>query len=126
MLIYGVLKTLFQICNHFKLEDKVSLHLVEISPKQSKLQAEKICVKYAEQTPQTNQDQKHAVTHYMKGVTKTGIDVYWYYSIKDVPKGFSIFLAHEFFDALPIHKFQVQDNFSFFIVIITFLLIIKK
>jgi len=44
---------------------------------------------------------------YRKGITKDGVKVYWYYSIYDVPREFSIFIAHEFFDALPIHKFQV-------------------
>ena len=40
-----------------------------------------------------------------KAVTKYGQHIYWYSRIEDVPKGFSFYLAHEFFDALPIHKF---------------------
>ena len=80
---------------------------MEISPKLAKIQAEKLCLKFEELTPTVNEEQKSSVTHYMKGTTKSGINVFWYYSVKDLPKGFSIFLAHEFFDALPIHKFQV-------------------
>ncbi|MGH0166698.1 UNVERIFIED_CONTAM: hypothetical protein FKN15_050991 [Acipenser sinensis] len=30
--------------------------------------------------------------------------------MEDVPRGFSIYLAHEFFDALPIHKFQADEE----------------
>jgi len=45
--------------------------------------------------------------HYREGVTRDGVKIYWYYSINDVPRKFSVFIAQEFFDALPIHKFQV-------------------
>lgn len=43
---------------------------------------------------------------YMKGVTKSGIPISWYRDLQDVPKGYSFYLAHEFFDVLPVHKFQ--------------------
>lgn len=42
----------------------------------------------------------------MKGVTKSGIPISWYRDLQDVPKGYSFYLAHEFFDVLPVHKFQ--------------------
>lgn len=47
---------------------------------------------------------------YMKGVSKTGIPIFWYRDIQDVPPGYSFYLAHEFFDALPIHKFQRTEK----------------
>ena len=34
-----------------------------------------------------------------------GTEVHWHDSLRSVPKQFSFFIAHEFFDALPIHKF---------------------
>ena len=34
--------------------------------------------------------------------------MYWYKHLEEVPREFSFFIAHEFFDALPIYKFQVK------------------
>ncbi|CAG2241632.1 NDUFAF7 [Mytilus edulis] len=44
--------------------------------------------------------------HYYQCKTKYGINVYWYKLLHDVPSEHSLYLAHEFFDALPICKFQ--------------------
>lgn len=40
------------------------------------------------------------------GITHHGVSVEWYKQLKDVPKAFTLLIAHEFFDALPIHKFH--------------------
>ena len=45
-----------------------------------------------------------------KAVTKYGQHVYWYPRVEDVPKGFTFYLAHEFFDALPINKFTKTEE----------------
>lgn len=42
-----------------------------------------------------------------KYITKYGYPLMFHEGLEYVPEGFSFFLAHEFFDALPIHKFQV-------------------
>ncbi|RVE56159.1 hypothetical protein OJAV_G00233650 [Oryzias javanicus] len=47
---------------------------------------------------------------YLRGETPAGLPVSWYRRLEDVPSGFSIFVAHEFFDALPVHKFQRTDR----------------
>ncbi|XP_050505706.1 protein arginine methyltransferase NDUFAF7, mitochondrial isoform X2 [Diabrotica virgifera virgifera] len=39
------------------------------------------------------------------GITHEGIPVNWYKNLYDIPKCFTLLIAHEFFDALPIHKF---------------------
>lgn len=84
-------------------ETGISIHLVEVSPKLSQVQAE--CL-----TGNQTQTYDNNHTFYRSGTTCTGLPIYWYHSIEDVPRGFSIFLAHEFFDALPIHKFQRTEN----------------
>ena len=66
---------------------------MEVSPTLSQIQAEKL-------TGLQGVFQK-AGTHH-------GIDVTWHQSLTDVPEGMSCFIAHEFLDALPIHKFQVN------------------
>lgn len=38
---------------------------------------------------------------------ETGFPVYWYRDIRDLPQDFHFYIAHEFFDALPVHKIQV-------------------
>ncbi|XP_073416226.1 protein arginine methyltransferase NDUFAF7, mitochondrial isoform X1 [Dendrobates tinctorius] len=78
----------------------ISIHLVEVSPKLSEIQALRLTgnnveVKYDENS-----------SAYKKGVTKSGLQISWYQDVRDVPAGYTFFLAHEFFDALPIHKLQ--------------------
>ncbi|XP_015713101.1 protein arginine methyltransferase NDUFAF7, mitochondrial [Coturnix japonica] len=81
----------------------VSIHLVEVSPKLSAIQAEMLTGGKVQSNPENN-------SAYMKGISKTGIPIYWYRDIQDVPQGYSFYLAHEFLDALPIHKFQRTEK----------------
>ncbi|XP_067149401.1 protein arginine methyltransferase NDUFAF7, mitochondrial [Apteryx mantelli] len=81
----------------------VSIHLVEVSPTLSEIQA----LMLTGGKLQPNPEDKSA---YMKGISKTGIPIFWYRDIQDVPQGYSFYLAHEFFDALPIHKFQRTEK----------------
>lgn len=78
----------------------VSLHLVEVSPALSRIQAQTLTGNHSQEA-----DAKDEPV-YRRGETAAGLPVSWYRRLEDVPSGFSIFLAHEFFDALPIHKFQ--------------------
>lgn len=82
----------------------MSLHLVEVSPALSRIQAQNL-------TGTRNQEaDSEDEPVYRRGETSTGLPVSWYRRLDDVPAGFSIFLAHEFFDALPIHKFQRTEK----------------
>ncbi|KAB1267096.1 Protein arginine methyltransferase NDUFAF7; mitochondrial [Camelus dromedarius] len=76
------------------------VHLVEVSQKLSEIQA----LTLTEEKVPLERDAGAPV--YMKGVTKSGIPISWYRDLQDIPKGFSFYLAHEFFDVLPVHKFQ--------------------
>ncbi|XP_045917535.1 protein arginine methyltransferase NDUFAF7, mitochondrial isoform X3 [Micropterus dolomieu] len=81
-------------------EASVSLHLVEVSPALSRLQAQNLTGNRSQEADAEDEPV------YRRGETAAGLPVSWYRRLDDVPTGFSIFLAHEFFDALPIHKFQ--------------------
>ena len=100
-------------CHFPHIKDKISLHLVEVSPTLGQIQEAKL----------TGQDvgdiveDSDCVGAYRTATSKYGIDVSWYRNLVDVPQGLSCFIAHEFLDALPIYKFQVfynvQTLFSF-------------
>ncbi|XP_021178120.2 protein arginine methyltransferase NDUFAF7, mitochondrial isoform X4 [Fundulus heteroclitus] len=82
----------------------VSVHLVEVSPTLSRVQAQTLTGNRS-QTASSEDDPV-----YRRGETAAGFPVSWYRRLEDVPAAFSIFVAHEFFDALPIHKFQRTEK----------------
>lgn len=98
---------ILKVFSHFKLSDKVSLHLVEISPFLSQLQSQRLCEKSWDVTP----DPTKEINFYREGIS-SGVKVFWYHRLDDVPKEFSIVVAHEFFDALPVHKFERNPDKS--------------
>ena len=100
------------------IQDAVSVHMVEVSPHLSQMQYDKLAGKTSAETATLDttgsesakslvEDTASRGQHYKTGTSRYGPDVFWYSQLADVPKGVSFFLAHEFFDALPIHKFQV-------------------
>lgn len=83
----------------------ISIHLVELSSELSQLQEERLCA-----TNSPCIDAAENRDYYKKNVTKDGISVFWYRHLTSIPKAFTMFLANEFFDALPVHKFRKTDN----------------
>uniref|UniRef100_A0A1B0A3K0 Protein arginine methyltransferase NDUFAF7 n=1 Tax=Glossina pallidipes TaxID=7398 RepID=A0A1B0A3K0_GLOPL len=98
-----LIRDLLRVLTHFKVDPQFSIHLVEISPYLGGLQAERIC------HGSTSIDDNNS-RFYRKGETPSGIKVFWYKHFEDVPRNFSLVVAHEFFDALPIHKLQLDGN----------------
>lgn len=99
-----LVQDVIRVLSRLGLSKQLSMHMVEVSPHMSNLQASRLCSKIVE--GQSTDDARH----YKYGETISGIKTYWYNRIEDVPQGFTIYLAHEFFDALPIHKFQKVDG----------------
>ncbi|CAG8491987.1 6354_t:CDS:10 [Funneliformis mosseae] len=74
------------------------VHLIEISPELRKLQLKKLCENQIEGVPEmVNRD-------------NDGMKFYWHNKIEDIPAECSFIVAHEFFDALPIHRFELTDK----------------
>ncbi|XP_050302688.1 protein arginine methyltransferase NDUFAF7, mitochondrial [Anthonomus grandis grandis] len=90
---------ILKVFSHFKALHNTSLHLVETSPVLSDVQSKTLCT-HSSMAPNLKS------SYYREGVTRQGIPVYWYKQLKDVPDSFTLLLAHEFFDAMPIHKFH--------------------
>ncbi|KAF3419950.1 hypothetical protein E2986_02911 [Frieseomelitta varia] len=105
-----LIKDILRVYKQFKSLNNVTVHLVEISPTLSSIQAKNLCKTITEYDANKNEFKDNSVNYYKEGITEDEVKIYWYYSVKDVPKNFSIFLMHEFFDALPIHKFQKTDR----------------
>ncbi|XP_063981784.1 protein arginine methyltransferase NDUFAF7, mitochondrial [Diachasmimorpha longicaudata] len=97
-------RDILKVFKQFRVGDKISIHLVEVSPVLSEIQAKNLCISSREVDATGNQK------YYREGETQDGNAVFWYYSVEDVPRKFSVFIAHEFFDALPIHKFHNNNG----------------
>ncbi|XP_014211634.1 protein arginine methyltransferase NDUFAF7, mitochondrial [Copidosoma floridanum] len=93
-------RDILRVVKQLKKSHLVSLHLVEVSPVLAEIQRKTLCP--SESTDDVNDSGKY----YKRGKTPDNVEVFWYKSILDIPEGFSVFVAQEFFDALPIHKFQ--------------------
>ncbi|XP_015263942.1 PREDICTED: NADH dehydrogenase [ubiquinone] complex I, assembly factor 7 isoform X1 [Gekko japonicus] len=100
-LTHDILRVFNQL-DSFLSKCDISIHLVEVSPKLSEIQALTLAEEKVELM-----DSSPA---YMQGVAKTGLPIFWYQDLSDVPIGNNFYLAHEFLDALPIHKFQKTEK----------------
>lgn len=98
-----------------EVKDAVSVHLVEVSSKLRDMQYNKLCLeeKQLRNALQESDSEQQAANISNHSITKHGPEVSWYNCLQEVPKEFSFYIAHEFFDALPIHKFQVLLNEMF-------------
>ncbi|KAL9993510.1 putative protein arginine methyltransferase NDUFAF7 [Helianthus debilis subsp. tardiflorus] len=80
-----------------KFTQSINIHMVEVSPALKKIQ--KMTLKC------NNEDDADADEN--TATTLTGIPVSWHSTLEEVPTGLpTIIIAHEFFDALPVHQFQ--------------------
>ncbi|XP_011501345.1 PREDICTED: NADH dehydrogenase [ubiquinone] complex I, assembly factor 7 [Ceratosolen solmsi marchali] len=107
-----LIKDILRIFHQFGMCDQLSLHLIEVSPFLSEIQEKNLCLSNVQKN-----DPSSLGKHYKTGVTADNVKVFWYKSIFDIPKGFSIFIAHEFFDVLPIQKFQKTKDGWFEILV---------
>jgi NADH dehydrogenase [ubiquinone] 1 alpha subcomplex assembly factor 7 len=94
------------------MRDAVSLHLVEISPHLTNMQYSKLTGHEQLRTNATTNEYIDSLSRpsYQSCVSRHGIKVNWYRQLADVPHAPSFYIAHEFFDALPVHKFQKKEN----------------
>ncbi|KAI9207324.1 S-adenosyl-L-methionine-dependent methyltransferase [Polychytrium aggregatum] len=81
---------------HNKIE---AIHLVEASPHLKRVQAKAL----------TGQTMESSDFKSLK--TPSGVEVFWHENFENVPGGrCSMFIAHEFFDAMPIYKFEMTEH----------------
>ncbi|XP_037942821.1 protein arginine methyltransferase NDUFAF7 homolog, mitochondrial-like [Teleopsis dalmanni] len=100
-----LIKDILRVLTQLKLSEKLSLHLVEISEFLSQLQAQSICFEFEKLNDCT-------LPYYQIGKSESGCAVYWYKRLEDIPQDFAIILAHEFFDAMPVHKLKLMAGLS--------------
>ena len=102
-----------------EIASKISLHLVEVSPALSHIQAIKLTGDTDSDEESTSQTAKESnITEsedggpYRQEKSKYGPLVSWYKSLAEVPEQLSCYIGHEFLDALPIHKFHVREHIT--------------
>lgn len=98
-----MIQDILRVLTRYDIHRDMSLHLVEVSPHLANAQAARLCYKQSDH-PEGSEK------YYLQGETVSGVPIYWYKCLEDVPLEFSVILAHEFYDALPIHKLQKMED----------------
>lgn len=84
------------------------VQLVEASPGLRKMQRARLIPQSQESDVAQFEDSRGVTIQ--RCTRKDGIHVNWYDGIQDLPDTWSMIMAHEFFDALPIHTFEVRTR----------------
>lgn len=90
----------------------ISVHLVECSPTLRAVQQKSLGITFEEEG-QSAPISGNAASQEVKKMTSTifNSNISWHSDLEQVPRGVpSIIIAHEFFDALPIHQFQKSSR----------------
>ncbi|KAG0301487.1 NADH dehydrogenase [ubiquinone] complex I, assembly factor 7 [Dissophora globulifera] len=83
-----------------------SVHLIEASPGLRLLQRENLCgIPLSEE--QIGGGSREGIT---SAIRQDGLKISWHDVIDDLPDECSLIVAHEFFDALPIYKFEKTEE----------------
>ncbi|CAG8730281.1 6734_t:CDS:2, partial [Acaulospora morrowiae] len=77
------------------------VHLIEISPGMRRIQRLKLCGN----AENVRKDNVEVVSR-----ESDGLKFFWRDSIEEIPGRWSIIVSHEFFDAMPIHRFELKKN----------------
>ncbi|KAK6009113.1 hypothetical protein OSTOST_25988, partial [Ostertagia ostertagi] len=86
-------------------EKNLSVHLVETSDALIRQQEEVLCGSSSSSTSTSSCG--NAVR---KNKSNMGVPIFWYKTLDDVPEQFSVFVANEFLDALPVHQFCRESD----------------
>jgi SAM-dependent MidA family methyltransferase len=82
------------------------VQLVEASPGLRKVQRAKLIPGSQESDVKLVEDSQSVPVQ--QCIRSDGISVNWYDGVEDLPDAWSMIMAHEFFDALAIHTFEVR------------------
>ncbi|XP_071550484.1 protein arginine methyltransferase NDUFAF7, mitochondrial isoform X1 [Panulirus ornatus] len=100
------MQDILKVLNQLNVSGKeLSVQLVEVSEELSQKQEEKLCGKVI-----FDKDACEEELYYKKSITTTGSPIFWHRHLSTIPKSFSVFLANEFFDVLPVHKIRRTEN----------------
>ncbi|XP_065172229.1 LOW QUALITY PROTEIN: protein arginine methyltransferase NDUFAF7 homolog, mitochondrial [Atheta coriaria] len=94
----SLMQDLLRVFGHFDALKEASIHMVEVSDLMADMQARRLCIN-------VRRINEKDANFYKEGYNSNGIPIRWYRNFSQLPPGFSFLIAHEFFDALPIHKF---------------------
>ncbi|KAE9421124.1 hypothetical protein Angca_005733, partial [Angiostrongylus cantonensis] len=91
-------------------EKNVSVHLVECSDALIEQQERLLCGRCGFLPSSESQKSDDSASYVKKSVSKSGVPIYWYKTIDDIPDQFSVFVSNEFLDSLPVHQFSRDSN----------------
>ncbi|KAI7906321.1 S-adenosyl-L-methionine-dependent methyltransferase [Cokeromyces recurvatus] len=105
-LMSDMLRTLSQF-NYFY-ETLTDIHLIEASPELRKIQRERLVKGSKDEDVVRIKGTKDKAP--VETITKDGLKISWHDGIEVVPDQWSFVMAHEFFDALPVHLFEKTES----------------